>query len=65
MKIKVSVCELNNEPTIFEKNWDSLVAHVNTEKKAIHVIERSEMNGPGPDKLTVLIEHIINNPDPA
>ena len=33
-------------------------------KKAIHIIEHSELNGPGPDKVAILIEHIINNSSP-
>jgi N-carbamoylputrescine amidase len=31
MKIKTTVCELSNEPASFEKDWQSLVAHVKTE----------------------------------
>ena len=33
-------------------------------KKALHVIEHGELNGPGPEKLAILIEHILNNPNP-
>ena len=33
-------------------------------KKALRVTEHGELSGPGPDRLAVLIEHIINNPNP-
>ena len=33
-------------------------------KKALRVTEYGELNGPGPDRLAILIEHIINNPNP-
>ena len=32
--------------------------------KALGVIEHSELNGPSPDKIAGLIEHIINQPNP-
>ncbi len=32
--------------------------------KALRVMEHSEIHGPRPDKLAVLIEHIINDPNP-
>jgi NAD(P)-dependent dehydrogenase (short-subunit alcohol dehydrogenase family) len=33
-------------------------------KKALHVTEHGESNGPGPEKLAILVEHILNNPTP-
>jgi short-subunit dehydrogenase len=33
-------------------------------KKALHVIEKGELNGPAPDRLAILIERIIKNPNP-
>ena len=33
-------------------------------KKALRVTEHGELNGPGPDRLAILIERIINNPNP-
>jgi hypothetical protein len=30
-KIKVTVCELSNEPKYFEKDWQALVAHMKSE----------------------------------